>query len=248
MLNNKKDINRELFDLLKNNQPFPNSIFTQSKMNDLNKNVINSKEIYAIIACWNHPQLSIIIYEKKLEFVDCPIDSIVNKLIKTKYNFEPRLYFQALKKTFGKNLRGLPFACQKFSLVFFNQQEQSKRCWVNPAKIISISKSPKNSHHILELANNISIVVKRQLPSIYQKVEKGIFAQAIMKRECVATPRISTIKLIDYLEIPSTILTRELFQFTTFEDIPGKPHDFSTYYYELKQQRDTLLQEEKQWY
>src|SRR5699024_3021062 len=95
MLTNKKDINRELFDLLQNNQPFPDSLFTQSKMHNLNQNIIKNKEIYAIITCWNHPHLSIIVYEKMIELVDCPVNLIVNKLIETKYTLEPRLYFQA---------------------------------------------------------------------------------------------------------------------------------------------------------
>ncbi|EOT29815.1 hypothetical protein [Enterococcus saccharolyticus] len=183
------------------------------------------EEIYAIIPV--HRPLwgaSCVIYRENVLLVDDHPFHIVCKLLQHLEHVDYPIYRQVLGHMMNKKERLTPVASQNYSLFPTAKVDDSDTMWLNPGRIHSLIT--QNRQTIVCFENLFALATPKKIDSLKKGMKKAFFAHAIIKREHDCRGTRSTTSLLEFLNVTSSVETREILKNIEFQHIPGYQHDF----------------------
>lgn len=199
------------------------------------------EEIYALIPIEQHfYKKTFVLYKEYMMYVEMSPFEIIKKVLATSssplLNFE--VYTRTLQCLFQSKTSIIPIATENFSLIPLGPVPSNKTIWVNPGQIENVK--PYNLKALLITTNQFIIANDRLPRSITKRMKKGFLAHAILKREIDSRPIRLSMNWLEYLELPSTEMTREILRNSQFQQIPHLQGDFFRCYRETY---DSLLKQ-----
>ncbi|HPR80383.1 MAG TPA: hypothetical protein PK268_00470 [Enterococcus sp.] len=187
------------------------------------------EEIYAIIPV-NRPLwgASCVIYREYVLLVEDQPFNIVCKLLQTLEHMEYPIYRKALGYMTNKKERLTPVANENYSLFPTAKVDDSETIWLNPGRIHSLITQKQQT--IVCFENLFALATYKNSASLKNGMKKAFFAHAIIKREHDCRGTRSTTSLLEFLNITSSVETRDILKSLEFQHIPGYQHDFFRIY------------------
>lgn len=187
------------------------------------------EEIYALIPIKKSLyKKTFVLYKDYALYVERPSLEIIRNILWSYQYLDFNVYTRTVRSIFSKSTSIVPIATQNFSLVPLGSMNDKKTIWLNPAHVSKIEETKHQT--ILTLDNTFSIKSDRQARGIKGRMEKSFIIHGILKREADAGLIRPTTNLLEYLDLPSTDITRIILRGIEYQHLPGLQGDFFTQY------------------
>ena len=177
-----------------------------------------------------------ILYQNNFAYVDRPPYYIISQLLKEESEMDFETYRKAFQHQSKSKTTVIPFATGRYSLIPLGPVRSKMTIWINPGQLVRME--PHKMNTLLYMTNHFTIKSDRLTRSLATRLSRGVFFQAVFKREFDAYSCSSYTHLLDYLDLPSTTVTREIIGDNRFKDIPFNKGDFHKSYEKLSIKKD----------
>lgn len=177
-----------------------------------------------------------ILYQNNFAYVNRPPYHIISQLLKEEIEMDFETYRKAFQQLSKSKTTVIPFATGKYSLIPLGPVRSKMTIWINPGQLVHME--PQKMKTLLYMTNHFTIKSDRLTRSLATRLSRGMFFQAVLKRELDEHSRCSHMHLLDYLDLPSTTVTREIIGDSRFKDIPFNKGDFHKSYEKLSIKKD----------
>lgn len=183
------------------------------------------EEVYALVPIKTaFHKKTFVLYKNYALYVELTPLDIIQNILKAYQYLDFKVYARTIHSIFNKKTTIIPIATQKFSIFSLGSIHEKETIWINPARVCNIEET--NHLTFIELDNSFTIGSDRQARGIKRRMIKSFIIHGILKREADADPIRPTTNLLEYLDIPSNIVTRTILKGVEYQHLPGLQGDF----------------------
>jgi len=186
-----------------------------------------------------------VFFKEKIQAIDQTGFEIVNDWLHS-FNLDYDHYRELYLSAYTKKNYTIPVSNGRFSLFPLENIQHQTTIWLNPGHIAELKKQLYHTRICLD--NGLQVDVTKQIPSLEQQITRAIHCHLLftpiqsLSSHTIPQPN----NLLEYLNLPSTTITRKISRTLPFTLDPKKENAFRLSYFGMTQEYQRILEQKYQ--
>lgn len=190
---------------------------------------------------------TLVLFKDYIQIIDQSSLMVINAWLQS-FNLDYEHYRELYLSAHPHKTYTIPVSNGHFSLFPLENIQHSTTIWLNAGQIDALDK--QNYHTRITLHNGLFLDVTKQIPSLEQHILRAIHCLLLFRpiQELSNTIITQPTNLLEYLKLPSTVITRKVTRLLPFTLNAKEENRFRLNYFGMTQEYQRYLEQKQQKY